>query len=323
MSRAKHGIVSPLNSAATIMKQLLLICLLLLPCRALALTIATGSAEGTYFKIAQDIKQLADKEGIALDIIATGGSFDNINLLAAGKVDLAVMQLDVLRFVTELMLKETGLNVLEEAKVAFNLYLEEIHIIARSAEIRTVQDLQGKRVSVGPEKSGSALTAEVLLAGFELTIDRVFGAPEQAVKQLSSGEIDALIFIGGAPVPAFQTLDKDFHFVGIPLDSGLEQIYPKKKIPGSVYPWAAEVETHAVPSVIMTRNRVERDYVAAMQKLVLLILSEKENLDATGHPKWKDSFVRSVQESIGYRPTVEVIQLYNVLDSIGYRIRKK
>ena len=154
------------------MKQLLLICLLLLPCRALALTIATGSAEGTYFKIAQDIKQLADKEGIALDIIATGGSFDNINLLAAGKVDLAVMQLDVLRFVTELMLKETGLNVLEEAKVALNLYLEEIHIIARSAEIRTLQDLQGKRVSVGPEKSGSALTAEILLAGFELTVDR-------------------------------------------------------------------------------------------------------------------------------------------------------
>jgi hypothetical protein len=54
-----------------------------------------------------------------------------------------------------------------------------------------------------------------------------------------------------------------------------------------------------------------------------LILSQKEHLDATGHPKWKDSFVRSTQENIGYRPAVEVIQLYNVLDSIGYRIIKK
>jgi uncharacterized protein len=306
------------------MKKLLLaILFLVLPVHALGLTIATGSSEGTYFKIAQDIKQIAEKEGIPVEVIQTNGSFDNINLLADGKVDLAIMQLDVLRFVTEIMLKETGLNVLQEAKVALNLYLEEIHIIAKDPEIRTLQQLQGKRVAVGPEKSGSALTAEVLLAGFGLNIQTVFGAPDEAVKKLSQGEIDALIFIGGAPVPAFQQLDRSFHFVALPVDSGLEQIYPKKKIANSVYPWAAEVDTHAVPSVIMTRNRAENDYVSTIQRLVLLILSQKEYLDANGHPKWKDSFVRSTQNNIGYQPAIEVIQLYNVLDSIGYRIIKK
>ena len=296
---------------------------LLIHGQALALTIATGSSEGTYFKIAQDINQIAEKEGIPIHVVQTNGSFDNINLLAAGKVDLAIMQLDVLRFVAEVMRKETGVNVLQEAKVALNLYLEEIHILTKNPDIRTVQQLEGKRVSVGPEKSGSALTSEVLLAGFGVKIQRVFDAPEGAVKKLNQGEIDALIFVGGAPVPAFQKLDKSFHFVSLPMDSGLEQIYPKKKIAKSVYPWADEIDTHAVPSVIMTRNRTENDYVSAMQRLVLLILSQKDNLDATGHPKWKDSFVRSTQDTIGYRPAVEVIQLYNVLDSIGYRIIKK
>ena len=296
---------------------------LLIHGQALALTIATGSSEGTYFKIAQDINQIAEKEGIPIHVVQTNGSFDNINLLAAGKVDLAIMQLDVLRFVAEVMRKETGVNVLQEAKVALNLYLEEIHILTKNPDIRTVQQLEGKRVSVGPEKSGSALTSEVLLAGFGVKIQRVFDAPEGAVKKLNQGEIDALIFVGGAPVPAFQKLDKSFHFVSLPMDSGLEQIYPKKKIAKSVYPWADEIDTHAVPSVIMTRNRTENDYVSAMQRLVLLILSQKDNLDATGHPKWKDSFVRSTQDAIGYRPAVEVIQLYNVLDSIGYRIIKK
>ncbi len=300
-----------------------LLWILLIHGQALALTIATGSSEGTYYKIAQDIKQIAEKDGIPVEIIQTGGSFDNINLLGAGKVDLAIMQLDVLRFVTEIMLKETGLNVLREAKVALNLYLEEIHIITKNPDIRTVQHLQGKRVAIGPEKSGSALTSEVLLAGFGVKIEPVFDAPEGAVKKLSQGEIDALIFIGGAPVPAFQKLDKSFHFVALPADSGLEQIYPKKKIAKSVYPWTDEVDTHAVPSVIMTRNRAENDYVSAVQRLVLLILTQKEHLDATGHPKWKDSFVRSTQESIGYRPATEVIQLYNNLDSMGYRIMKK
>lgn len=300
-----------------------LLWILLISGQAQGLTIATGSSEGTYYKIAQDIKQLAEKEGIPVEVIQTGGSFDNINLLGAGKVDLAIMQLDVLRFVTEIMLKETGLNVLKEAKVALNLYLEEIHIITKNPEIQTVQQLQGKRVAVGPEKSGSALTSEVLLAGFGVKIEPVFDLPEGAVKKLSQGEIDALIFIGGAPVPAFQKLDKSFHFVALPADSGLEQIYPKKKIAKSVYPWADEVDTHAVPSVIMTRNRGENDYVSTVQRLVLLILTQKEQLDATGHPKWKDSFVRSTQESIGYGPAAEVIQLYNNLDSIGYRIIKK
>jgi TRAP transporter TAXI family solute receptor len=296
---------------------------LVFPAHAPALTIATGSSEGTYFKIAQDIKRIAEKDGIPIDIVATNGSFDNINLLAAGKVDLAIMQLDVLRFVAELMLRETGLNILEEAKVALNLYLEEIHIIAKNPEIRTLNQLQGKRVAVGPEKSGSALTAEVLLAGFEVKTQPVFEAPEDAVKKLALGEIDALIFVGGAPVPAFQKLDKSFHFVSLPADSGLEQLYPKKTISDSVYPWADRVDTHAVPSAVMTRNRVDNDYVSAMQKLVLLVLSQKEELDAAGHPKWKDSFVRSAQDTIGYRPAVEVIQLYNILDRNGFRIIKK
>jgi TRAP transporter TAXI family solute receptor len=290
---------------------------------AFALTIATGSAEGTYFKIAQDIKQVVEKEGIPIEVIQTNGSFENVNLLGAGKVDLAILQLDVLRFVAEIMLKETGLNVLQEAKVVLNLYPEEIHIITKNVEIRTIQDLQGKKVAVGPEKSGSALTAEVLLAGFNLNVERVFDAPDAAIKKLGTKDLDALIFIGGAPVPAFRNLDKSFHLVAFPPDSGLEQIYIKKKLDKATYPWAEDIETYAVPSVIMTRNRDERDYAISLQKLVLSILVNKENLDATGHPKWKDSYVRSTLGGVGYSPTTDVIQLYNVLDGAGYRIIKK
>lgn len=291
--------------------------------QAWALTIATGSTEGTYFKIAQDIQQIAEKEGIPVEVISTNGSFDNINLLGAGKVDLAIMQLDVLRFVAEILLKESGLNVLQEARVVLNLYPEEIHIITKNDSIRTINDLQGKKVAVGPEKSGSALTAAVLLAGFNLEFERVFEAPDAAVKKLGTGEIDALIFIAGAPVPAFKNLDKSFHFVAFPPNSGLEQIYLQRKIEKSVYPWAGEIQTYAVPSVIMTRNRDERDYVATLQKLVLSLLINKQALDSTGHPKWKESYIRSTLGDVGYRPTTDVIQIYNVMDNLGYRLIKK
>lgn len=67
--------------------------------KALALTLASDSRDGAYFKIAQDSKALAEKEGLSIDLVETNGSLDNINLLGAGEVGLAITQLDVLQFV--------------------------------------------------------------------------------------------------------------------------------------------------------------------------------------------------------------------------------
>ena len=56
---------------------------------ALAFTIATGPNDGSYFQIAQGIKDLAGKDGIELQVTPTEGSFENIQLLGSGKMDLA------------------------------------------------------------------------------------------------------------------------------------------------------------------------------------------------------------------------------------------
>jgi TRAP transporter TAXI family solute receptor len=290
---------------------------------ALAITIATGSQEGTYYKIAQDIKQIAEKEGIPIEIIPTNGSFDNINLLGAGKVDLAIVQLDVLKFVSEIMQKEADFNVFEQAKVVLNLYLEEIHVITRNEGLLSLYQLEDKKVAVGPQRSGSALSAEVLLAGYDLRVQAVFDAPNDALGKLKSGELDAMIFVGGAPVPAFENLDDSFRLVRMPANNMLEQIYRKQKIGRSVYPWAVDSQAYAVPSVIMTRERGDREYVATLQKLLIAILLNKETLDSNGHPKWKNSFIRSIVGNAGYRPAVDVLQIFDVLESSGYRIIKK
>ncbi len=62
---------------------------------ALAFTIATGPNGGSYFQIAQDIKNVAAKEGVELQVSSTKGSLENIQLLGRGKVDLAIVQLGV------------------------------------------------------------------------------------------------------------------------------------------------------------------------------------------------------------------------------------
>jgi TRAP transporter TAXI family solute receptor len=208
-------------------------------------------------------------------------------------------------------------------KVVLNLYLEEIHVIAKNPNIRSLSDLAGKKVAVGPEKSGSALTGTVLLAVHNVQVEKSYDAPTEALRKLETGELDALIFVAGAPVPAFEKLDKGFHFVQLPASAELEQIYVKTKIGGTVYTWSDETETYAVPSVIMTRARNDAQYATTLQKLVLSIITNKENLDSTGHPKWKTSFVRTTLGNVGYRPTTDLIGVINALDSYGYRLIKK
>jgi uncharacterized protein len=290
---------------------------------ALALTIATGTPEGTYYQIAQDIKQIAEKEGIPVEIIQTNGSFDNINLLGLEKVDLAILQLDVLKVTSDAMQAKAGFNVLKEIKVILNLYFEEIHVITKNDGIRSLSQLEGKKVAVGPDRSGSALTAEVLLTAYDLRVEKFFDAPNDALQKLERGELDALIFVGGAPVPAFEKLDPSFRFVRLPSNPILEQLYQRKKIDKGVYPWAGEVETFAVPSAIMTRDRRDSEYVTLIQRLLLTILSNKEKLDAIGHPKWKTAQFRFMIPNVAYPPSNDVILIYNILDAYGYGIIKK
>ena len=290
---------------------------------ALALTIATGTPEGTYYQIAQDIKQIAEKEDIPIEIIQTNGSFDNINLLGLEKVDLAILQLDVLQVTSDAMQAKANYDVLKEIKVVLNLYFEEIHVITKDNSIRSLSQLEGKKVAVGPERSGSALTAEVLLDAYDLRVEKSFDAPKDALEKLKDGQLDALIFVGGAPVPAFEKLDTSFHFVRLPSNPILEQLYLRKKIDKGIYPWAGDVDTFAVPSVIMTRDRRDSEYVTLIQRLLLTILSNKATLDARGHPKWRSAQFHVTNPDVAYPPANEVILLYNILNTHGYGMIKQ
>ena len=77
------------------MKKILLVLVLSLFAQAAsAFTIATGPNDGSYFQIAQDIRNVAGKEQIDIQVMPTKGSIENIQLLGAGKVDLAIVQLE-------------------------------------------------------------------------------------------------------------------------------------------------------------------------------------------------------------------------------------
>ena len=289
---------------------------------AWAFTIATGSSDGSYFQIAQDIKNVAGKENIDIQVMPTKGSIENIQLLGAGKVDLAIVQLDALRFVSEILKQQKGLDLFDSIKVILNLYPEEIHVLSNKNDIQTFYQLEGKRLSVGTEGGGTAITAAVLLAMYDIKPTVSFDTFDDAMKKMEQGQLDAVMFVGGAPVPFIGKLDGKAHFVRLP--AALEQIYVRTSLGKSQYSWAAgDTETYAVPASIMGVDKKDKNYPGQMQKLVLAILNSADYLRANGHPKWKNSIIQTYFLYRGYEPTNQVIQTFNFLDSRGYKITKK
>ena len=289
-----------------------------------AFTIATGPNDGTYFQIAQDIKNVAAKDGIELQVMPTKGSLENIQLLGSGKVDLAVVQLDALRFFSDVLKQQKGLDLFDNIKVVLNLYPEEIHILTNKNEIQTFYQLEGKRVSVGIEGGGSAVTAAVLFGVYDIKAIYSFEAFDDAVKKMAQGNLDAVIFVGGAPVPFITKLDSNLHFVRLPANPALEQIYLRANLGKSQYGWVgADTETYAVPASILGVDSRDEKYATQMQGLVLSILNASDYLRSSGHPKWKNSIIRTYFVYRGYEPTNRLIQIYNILDTQGYKIIRK
>ena len=291
---------------------------------AWALTIATGPSDGSYFQIAQDIKNVAGKDGIDLQVMATKGSLENLELLGSGKVDLAIVQLDALRFISDVIKKDLGLDLFDKIKVVLNLYPEEIHILTNRKDIQTFYNLEGKRVSVGPPGGGTAVTAAVLFNIYDIKATVSEEPFEEAVKKIEQGSLDAVIFVGGAPVPFIGKLSGKFSFVRLPSNPVLEQIYLRTSLGKQLYGWAgADTETYAVPAAMMGLDKRDEKYVTQVQQLVLTILNNREFLEAKGHPKWKSSIIRTYFPYRGYEPTNQVIQIFNLLDKQGYKVIKK
>jgi hypothetical protein len=237
---------------------------------------------------------------------------------------LAIVQLDALRFVSDILKQQKGLDLFDSIKVILNLYPEEIHVLSSKSDIQTFYQLEGKRVSVGTEGGGTAITAAVLLAVYDIKATVSFDTFDDAMKKMEQGNLDAVMFVGGAPVPFIGKLDSTVHFVRLPANPALEQIYLRTSLGKPQYSWAAaETETYAVPASIMGLDRRNENDAAQMQKLVLAILNSADDLRANGHPKWKNSIIQTYFVYRGYEPTNQVIQTFNFLDSRGYKITKK
>ncbi|RYH02834.1 TAXI family TRAP transporter solute-binding subunit [Salipiger sp. IMCC34102] len=262
-----------------------------------AKNILTGGPTGTYIQIGRDIADLVGACGQTLTVRESAGSLENfLGVRQRPATQFGIVQSDVLEYLRTYSAQDPAIQeAVRGVRIAFPLYNEEVHILA-SRQIETVGDLDGARVAIGVEDSGTFLTASLLLdlVGAE-PAERVTIGPDAALAALQSGDIDAFFYVAGAPTALFSGAQIDaeaFHFVEID-DPVLQSVYTPTTLPAETYPFQAEpVDVVAVKAVLMTyeynpaRNAYHAESCRAVSDVSNLVVAGFETLQDGGHPKW-------------------------------------
>lgn len=167
------------------------------------ISIGGAGTAGTFYIIASGIADLINKElGINSVAEVTAGSVENNKLIDAGKIEMAVSQVDVAQ---NALAGENEFDQPVELTAIAPLYPNVVQVITLAdSPIETFADLKGKKVSVGSPGSGVLATNEVILNTLGLTLEDIepqYLSFAETTNAFRDGTIDAAIVNTAAPAP--------------------------------------------------------------------------------------------------------------------------
>jgi TRAP transporter TAXI family solute receptor len=174
---------------------------ILIPPPPKVIDMAAGLPTGLYYQFGERLKIELTQDRIKLDVLETGGSVDNLKLLGDPKseVDFAIVQGGVADIAQYPKLVSIAGMFYEPVWV---WYREEA--FKNEGGLRVLNQLKGKRVSLGNEGSGTLALSNALLkiSGLSEGVIRAEKLkPDQAVEKLNRGELDVAFIVVAAEAP--------------------------------------------------------------------------------------------------------------------------
>jgi len=156
----------------------------------------------------------------------TSGSMEHCALVSAREVTVAYSQNDVASMAFSGTHLFEGQIPQKDLRALASLYPEAIQIVTlKSAGIRSVAELRGRRVDIGPEGSGSRISAIAVLDAAEIGLSglaEVQGTESrQAARDLVSGDVDAIFLTNTFPTQVVSELAADNDIAVVPIESSL------------------------------------------------------------------------------------------------------
>lgn len=257
------------------------------------ITILTGGTAGVYYPLGIAIADVIDSNTDAsASGVASGASVTNVDELAMGDAQLALVQNDIAFYGFE------GSNMfdqeLQDFSGLFTIYEEIVQVVVmEDSGIDTIADLEGMRVAVGDAGSGTEANAVQILEAHGLTLEDI--SPQylsfaDASTNLQDGNIDAAFITAGTPTGAVQELSaqqdiKILSFEEDALASLLEEYsyYTEVQLDEETYEsFDATATTVAVQAMVIVSNEMSEDQVYEIMEAIFNNLDTIANSHVRG-----------------------------------------
>jgi hypothetical protein len=243
------------------------------------INVLTGGTSGVYYPLGVALGNAIGKAmpGVKTSVQATKASVENLNLLQAGRGEIAFTLGDSLSDAWKGS-EDAGFKTpLKKLRGIAAIYPNYIQIVARAdSGIKSLADLKGKKISVGAPKSGTELNARVILkaAGIEY---KDFAKVEylpfgESVELMKNRQIDVTLQSAGLGVSALRDLATSVDIVVVPIPPDIvkktnDPAYLPATIPANTYRGqASDVPSAAVQNYLVTHEGVSNDVVYGMTK---------------------------------------------------------
>src|ERR1700730_1885767 len=271
----------------------------------IAVSIVVSGLSCTCARFAEDIRNIVNDlrpDGIrVLPTLGVGGLQNLNDVLFLKGADMGVVDEDNL-----MLLKKRDpqlyANIEQSVQYITKLYNSEFHVLA-SNDIKTFDDLRGKKVSFNLKDSQTEVTADIIFEMLKLDVQRFNYDNDVALKKLRDGEISAMIILSGAPQAAMVKVRKEdgVHFLALDERSlpnrDLRQMFAKylptelthEEYPALI-PEGTSVSTVGHRSLLVTyawpENSARYNRIA---KFVREFFGKIDQFhDGSRHPKWEE-----------------------------------
>ncbi|MGN0923450.1 TAXI family TRAP transporter solute-binding subunit [Ectopseudomonas mendocina] len=245
------------------------------------INVLTGGTSGVYYPIGVALSQLYSNgiEGSKTSVQATKASVENLNLLQAGRGELAFALGDSVADAWN-GVEDAGFKApLKKIRAIAGTYPNYIQIVANAESgIKTLEDLKGKRISVGAPKSGTELNARAIFEAAGLTykdMGKVEFLPyAESVELIKNRQLDATLQSSGLGMAAIRDLASTMKisFVAIPAEVTAKidsPAYEAATIPAGTYDGQdADVPTVAITNILVSHEGVSDEVAYQMTKLM-------------------------------------------------------
>jgi TRAP transporter TAXI family solute receptor len=234
----------------------------LIPAPPKSIAIATGFQDGLYYRFGERMRSSLKKEGVELQVLKTGGTQDNLALLADPKsgVDLAMIQGGVADVAQYPHLVSIA-----------GMFYEPVWVFYRESSFKGAPDgltlltqLKGKRVSIGNPGSGTNSIAKLLLdtSGIKSAdLEMQALTPQEGAAKLAAGNLDAVFVVAAAEAPLLKS------FINLP---GVQLMnFVQADAYTRALPFLTKVEVpRGLLSIESDQPRLSRQMIAATATLV-------------------------------------------------------